>query len=219
MSSPISRSASSGAIAARIRRCASATPRPGAGAPSAGRIRRAAPGAGAAPSDAAIAPATAARAQVERLRRDEQLDRQDPLDVLEDVARVPRRDRAHRDVVLLVGARRDRIDRRRMGQDLVLRHEGGGGVLVDHHPGVEPGRRRARNAGSPPLSRGSTSSAVRRSLIEPSSASASFAKSSASAIGSPWKLPPLMTRPPPVAIASASATPPPGRRAGCRSPS
>ena len=52
------------------------------------------------------------------------------------------------------------------------------------------------------MSRASTSSAVRRSLIEPSSARASFAKSSASAIGSPWKLPPLMTRPPPVAIVS-----------------
>ena len=60
-----------------------------------------------------------------------------------------------------------------------------------------------RNAGSPPLSRGSTSSAVRRSEIAPSSASASFAKSSASAIGSPWKLPPLITSPPPVASASA----------------
>ena len=37
----------------------------------------------------------------------------------------------------------------------------------------------ARNGGSPPLSRGSTSSAVRRSLIEPSSARAILAKSSA----------------------------------------
>ena len=64
------------------------------------------------------------------------------------------------------------------------------------------------------MSRGSTSSAVRRSLIDPSSARAIFAKSSASAIGSPWKLPPLITRPPPVAIVSTSATPPPGKTSG-----
>ena len=38
--------------------------------------------------------------------------------------------------------------------------------------------------------------------------------SSASAIGSPWKLPPLMTRPPPVAMVAASATPPPGKTSG-----
>jgi hypothetical protein len=56
----------------------------------------------------------------------------------------------------------------------------------------------ARNGGSPPLRRGSRSRAIRRSLIAPSSARASFAKSSASAIGSPWKLPPWMTRLPPV---------------------
>ena len=62
--------------------------------------------------------------------------------------RVAGRDRAHRDVVLLVGARRDRVGRRRMGQDLVLRGEGGGRVLVDHHPGVDArGRRRGTAAG------------------------------------------------------------------------
>ena len=80
--------------------------------------------------------------QVERLRRDEQLDRQDPLDVAGDRPRVAGRDRAHRDVVLLVGARRDRVDRRRMREDLVLGHQGGRGVLVDHHPGVDPRRGR-----------------------------------------------------------------------------
>ena len=57
----------------------------------------------------------------------------------------------------------------------------------------------ARNGGRPPLRRASRSSAIRRSLIAPSSARASFAKSSARAIGSPWKLPPEMTSPPPVA--------------------
>ena len=44
---------------------------------------------------------------------------------------------------------------------------------------------------------------MRRSLIEPSSARASLAKSRARAIGSPWKLPPVITRPPPVASASS----------------
>ena len=43
---------------------------------------------------------------------------------------------------------------------------------------------------------------MRRSLMAPSSAMASLARSSASATGSPWKLPPLMTRPWPVARAS-----------------
>ena len=55
---------------------------------------------------------------------------------------------------------------------------------------------------------------MRRSLIEPSSAIAIFAKSSASAIGSPWKLPPEITRPPPVARADASAAPPSGKISG-----
>ena len=50
------------------------------------------------------------------------------------------------------------------------------------------GRQERRQAAVEPRRR--ASSAVRRSEIEPSSASASFAKSSASAIGSPWKLPP-----------------------------
>src|SRR4051812_34885750 len=67
-----------------------------------------------------------------------------------------------------------------------------------------------RNAGSPSFRCGSMSSAVRRSLIEPSSARASFAKSSASAIGSPWKLPPEITWPLPVARADSSATWPSG---------
>ena len=68
----------------------------------------------------------------------------------------------------------------------------------------------ARNGGRPE-SRPSISSAVRRSLIEPSSAIASAAKSIASATGSPWKLPPEITRPPPVATASGSASVPSGK--------
>ena len=80
--------------------------------------------------------------QVERLGGDEQLDGEDPLDVLDDGPRVPRRDRAHRDVVLLVGARRDAVRGRGVDQHLVLGREGRGRVLVDHHPGVDARRRR-----------------------------------------------------------------------------
>ena len=82
------------------------------------------------------------QAEIERLGPDQQFDRDDPLDVLEDGPGVSGGDRAHRDVVLLVRARRHRIDRRRMGEDLVLGGKGGGRVLDDHHPGIEAARRR-----------------------------------------------------------------------------
>ena len=103
---------------------------------------------------------------------------------------MPPGDRAHRDVVLLVRARRDRVDRRRVRERPCSPRPGprpctGGACSPARAPSREP-----RNAGSPPLRLASSSRAVRRSLIEPSSASASFAKSSASATGSPWKLPP-----------------------------
>ena len=52
-----------------------------------------------------------------------------------------RGDGAHRDVILLVGAGRDRIGGRWVGEHLVLGGEGGRGVLVDHHPGLDPRRR------------------------------------------------------------------------------
>jgi hypothetical protein len=71
-----------------------------------------------------------------------------------------------------------------------------------------------RNGGRPPFNRASTMSAMRRSEMAPSSEMASLAKSRARAIGSPWKLPPLMTSPPPVAAAVASATPPCGKTSG-----
>jgi hypothetical protein len=79
--------------------------------------------------------------EVERLGANDELDADDFLDVLEHGSAVPGRDRAHRDVILLVGARRNRIGGCRMDEDLVLRREGGRGVLVDHHPRVDAGRR------------------------------------------------------------------------------
>ena len=115
------------------------------------------------------------------------------------------RDRAHRHVVLLVRARRDASRPRPDGRGPCSRRRGPPPCTAGSSAPNRGRDRGARNAGSPPFRRASSSSAVRRSLIEPSSAIASFAKSSASAIGSPWKLPPLITRPPPVASASASA--------------
>ena len=70
-----------------------------------------------------------------------------------------------------------------------------------------------RNGGSPD-SRPSMSSAMRRSAIEPSSAMASLAKSIAMATGWPWKLPPEMTVPPPVASAVGSAIGAAGKTSG-----
>ena len=44
----------------------------------------------------------------------------------------------HRDVILLAGARRNRVDARRMAEHLVLGDERSGHVLGDHEPRVEP---------------------------------------------------------------------------------
>ena len=126
-------------------------------------------------------------------------------------------DRAHRHVVLLVGARRDRVGRRRMRQHLVLRRQGGGRVLQEHQPRVQAGVR--REEGRQPAVQARVEQQRRPPLADRARAprAPSFAKSSARAIGSPWKLPPLMTWPPPVATASASARRrPPGTPAGCR---
>ena len=148
--------------------------------------------AGRPPSRAGRAPAAA----------HEQLDRDDALDVLEDRPRVAAGDRPHRDVVLLVRARRDRVDATQDGRGPCSRTRArprctGGASAPSRARASERGTAAAHRSGRRPAR-----SAVRRSLIEPSSAIASLAKSSASATGSPWKLPPLMTRPPPVARAS-----------------
>ena len=44
-------------------------------------------------------------------------------------------------MVLLIGTRWNRVNRRRVRQDLVLGHEGSRRVLVQHHPRVDPGLR------------------------------------------------------------------------------
>ena len=178
-------------------RCASATPAPGAGASS----------------DASAA--------IERQPQVERLGGDDAARSRRSARRCSRTARAWRAAIEPIetwsswlARRRDRVDRRRVGQHLVLARRGPRRCTGRSSSRTRRRTPRARNGGSPPLSRASTSSAVRRSLIEPSSATASLAKSRARAIGSPWKLPPLMTRPPPVAIVSASATPPPGKTSG-----
>ena len=78
------------------------------------------------------------REELDGLRRSEQLDRERSLGVGDHLPRLQARGVAHRHVVLLAGARRDRVHRRRMAQRLVLRHERGRHVLRDHEAGVEP---------------------------------------------------------------------------------
>src|SRR6476659_8350834 len=56
---------------------------------------------GLADSDTRSLPTGHREPEVERLGSDEQLDGEDPFDVLDDRAGMPRRDRSHRDVVLL----------------------------------------------------------------------------------------------------------------------
>ena len=75
--------------------------------------------------------------ELDGLRAGEQLDRERVLGVGEDLhdlqtGRVP-----HRHVILLAGARRDRVDARRVGEDLVLGDERRGDVLRDHEARVE----------------------------------------------------------------------------------
>ncbi len=76
-------------------------------------------------------------AQVEALGRGEQLDGQHVAHVIVHLGQLERGGGAHRHVVLAAGRRRDRIDRRRVGQDLVLGHQRGGRDLGDHEAGVQ----------------------------------------------------------------------------------
>ena len=138
--------------------------------------------------------------QVERLGGAEQLDREDLLDVLQDRPGVPRGDRAHRHVVLLVRATSGSSRPTPGGPAPCSRTRGPRPCTGrSSAPSSEPGSRsqERRQAAVQARVHAAAPSAARE--IDPSSASASFAKSSARAIGSPWKLPPLITRPPPVA--------------------
>ena len=125
-SAPGSRSRSRWAIRSRMRAWAWTTPAPGATAAAASGPACGSAAICASRRSSAWAPTTSSIARI----------RSTPV---EHRAGVPRRDRPHRDVILLVGARRDRIGRGRVGEDLVLRREGGRRVLVDHHPGLHAG--------------------------------------------------------------------------------
>ena len=78
------------------------------------------------------------RMELHRLCAGEQLDREHALGVRQHLPRLQPRRIAHRHMVLLSGARRDRVDARRMGEHLVLADERRRHVLRDHEPGVEP---------------------------------------------------------------------------------
>ena len=77
------------------------------------------------------------RAQVERLRRAERLERDHGLGVRDDLSRVAGRRHAHAHVILLPGARGDRVDRGRMRERLALAHQRGGRVLHEHESRVQ----------------------------------------------------------------------------------
>ena len=96
---------------------------------------------------------------------------------------------AHADVVLLVRGGRNRVDAGRVRQRLQLRGDRRGRHLRQHVARTCSPPSRVRNAGSP-LSAGSTSRSVRRSLIVASGTIAAASRSAAMAIGAPWKLPP-----------------------------
>ena len=135
------------------------------------------------------------RQEVEALGAAQELDRQHPLDVGAHLPQVHGGDRAHRDVILLAGRGRDRVDAGGVRQHLVLAHQAGGDVLGDHEAGVESAvagqkRRLARLTWS-----GSASARCAAREIDPSSASAILSMSSAKATGSPWKLPFDITSP------------------------
>ena len=124
-------------------------------------------------------------AHLDPARGGHELDREHTSEPVDGAAELARGAPAHRHVILLHGAGRDRVDGCRGRQALQLAHDAGLGVLGDHVPGVDPGvvgqeRRSVRRCGScrgtgrcaarscsrrrPPRSRGSRarSRAVRR---------------------------------------------------------
>lgn len=77
------------------------------------------------------------RLEVEGLRRAQPLNGHDVAGVVKHTRQLERRNAAHANVVLLVGARRNRIDARRVALHLVLRHERRRDVLGNHKTRVE----------------------------------------------------------------------------------
>ena len=77
------------------------------------------------------------RQQVNALRRAERLEREDGLHVGRHLTRALRAMPTHAVVVLLVGRGRQRMHAGRRGEQLVVRRQGGRGVLKQHVAGVE----------------------------------------------------------------------------------
>ncbi len=75
--------------------------------------------------------------ELHRLKRRDELDGEHALQVFHDRRELPRRDRRHRDVVLLGGRGRDRIDRGGMREHLAFRDQRGGRHLRHHEPRVQ----------------------------------------------------------------------------------
>ena len=91
-------------------------------------------------------------AQLDALRRGEQLDRDDARGVRRHRRQPARGERRHADVILLVRGRRQRIDGGRVRERLVLRGERRRGDLRDHEAGIHAAvldqeRRQARQVG------------------------------------------------------------------------
>ena len=123
------------------------------------------------------------RAQPDALRRHQQLDAENGGKIIRHIRQPARGVRGHRHMIFLVGAGRRRIDRAGRGALLVLGIERGRRHFGNHEAGVDA-RLGVRNGGRPKFSAGSTSVAMRRSLIAPISDKASAIWSAAKATGS-----------------------------------
>ena len=129
------------------------------------------------------------REELDRLRTREQLDRQHPLGVRDDLERLEAGGVAHRDVILLAGARGDRVDRRGWLSALFSETSAAATYCGIMNPELRPSSRATRNGGRPSERLGLTIRSVRRSLMFASSAQAIARQSSPIAIGCPWKFP------------------------------
>ena len=140
----------------RTSRVAASRSGPGSRSPSGGRPARTRGVRLARRRRPAPAPGSIASRRSSACAAHEQLDGQDPLDVARATRpRLARRDRAHRDVVLLVRAGRDRIGRRRDGPGTLFSEASAAAVYWRASCRCRA-RTSAEEGGSPPLRRGSS---------------------------------------------------------------
>ena len=122
--------------------------------------------------------------EIERLAGGENFDREDPRDVVDDRRELAGGDRRHRDVVLLGGSRRDRVDRSGMRKDLALGHERRRRHLREHEARLQAAVL-GQEPREVPESEGLTSFSIRRSEIDARSVRTIAARSSGAATGAP----------------------------------